>query len=116
MMTRLPVLDLLLQLLDLLFEILDHLLKLLLQLLQRRLELLPERRCSDTRRCGRGRCRRGVKLVIIVMASRCMGRQRRDRQTGDDRQSDKKIAGTKSRLPNMSPHNISAVIRDRLHK
>jgi hypothetical protein len=95
------LLDLLLLLLDLLLEILNHLLELLRQLLQHRLELLSERR-----RCRR--CRRSVKLVIIVMVSRRKGRQRCDRQTGDDRQSDKKIAGTKSRLPNISPHNMPA--------
>jgi hypothetical protein len=103
MKARLALLNLLLQLLDLLPEILDHLLKLLLQLLQRRLELLPERRCPDTRRCAHRQCRRGVRLV---MASRGISRHRRDRQAGDDRRSDKKIAGTKSRLPNMSPHKM----------
>jgi hypothetical protein len=101
MTARLPLLDLLLQLLDLLLEILDHLLELLHQLLQHRLELLPERR----RFAGR-RCRHGVKLMIIVIMPGRMGRQRCHRQTGHDRQGDKKIAGTKSRLPNMSPHKM----------
>jgi hypothetical protein len=104
-MARLPLLDLLLQLLHLLFEILDHLLQLLHQLLQHRLELLSERRCRSRRRCHRG-----VKLLIIVMASCGMGRQRCDRQTGDDRQGYKKSAGTKSRLSNMSRHICSARI------
>jgi hypothetical protein len=96
-----PLLDLLLQLLDLLLELLNHLLQLLHQLLQHCLELLPERRCP----AGRRR-RRRAKSAIVVVVSRRVGWKRCDRQTGDDRQSDKKIAGARSRTPNMSPHNM----------
>ena len=105
MATRLLLLNLLFDLLDLLLEILDYLFQILHQLLQHRLKLLPERGCSAVRGCSRG-CSRCAKSVIVVVVSRRVGWKRCDRQKSDDRRSDKKIAGTKSRLPNMSPHNM----------